>query len=162
MRSGVSRWKETRAPSKDPKGKSSASGPTASGTPDRLLSPVPLNERTGAIGAVRNREGHRASDQGFLPLSLGDYLQLLDWTARRLVKGKQGKTPEAIAPLFQRLGLHDDVWCQLVGEFGRLFYNVAGRPQTIDTTVSRLTGHRFHIRTRAREIFVKPPARGRA
>ena len=58
-----------------------------------------------------------------------DDWQLLDWTARRLVKGKRGKTPEMIAPIFKRLGLEDDIRCQLMGEFGRLFNNVAGRPQ---------------------------------
>ena len=79
-----------------------------------------------------------------------------------MVKGKRGRTPETVAPILKRLALEPDTWCQLVGEFGRLFYNVAGRPQTIDVTVSRLTSQRYHVRTRAREIFAKPPERGKA
>ena len=37
---------------------------------------------------VLNKTGTRCSDKGFLPMSLGDYLQLLDWTGRQLAQGK--------------------------------------------------------------------------
>ena len=121
--------------------------------PDGHLAPIDLNERTGEIGPVLNQEGLRASDKGFLPISTAEYLQLLDWTARRLVQGKIGSTPAGLAPIFERLGISDETWCNLVGEFGRLFYNVAGRPQTIDNTVSRLTHQRFRLRTPARKLF---------
>jgi hypothetical protein len=132
-----------------------AAQPSVSRAPDAHLSPIPLNERTGKIGPVLNQSGVRASDKGFLPISLGDYLQLLDWTARRTVKGKRGRTPDALQPILQRLGLKADVWCELVGEFGRLFFNVAGRPQTIEKTTSRLTQQRYYVRKNARTLFAK-------
>jgi hypothetical protein len=48
-----------------------------------------------------------------------------------------------------------DVWCELIGEFGRLFFNVAGRLQTIDNTPSRVTQQRYHVRSLARKLFAK-------
>ena len=62
-------------------------------------------------------------------MSLGDYLQLLDWTGRQLAKGKKGRIPDAIeplfgaglptppAPFFQRLQLDQNGWCDLAAHF---------------------------------------------
>ena len=102
--------------------------------PDGFLSPLELDERSGELGAVPSQGGQRCSDKGFLPISAGDYLILLDWTARQSVAGKRGTTPKALQPIFERLSLDRKIWCALVGSFGRLFYNVAGLPPTIDAT----------------------------
>lgn len=126
---------------------------TASTSPDGFLSPVALGERRGRPGPKPSRNGQRCSDKGFLPWSQEDYLQLLDWTARQMSKTKPGRTPEQLKPLFERLGLDAKTWCELVSGFGRLFFNVAGRPQTIDATPSRLTQQRYHVRSRARKLF---------
>ncbi|XZE19146.1 hypothetical protein SH449x_004456 [Pirellulaceae bacterium SH449] len=45
----------------------------------------------------------------------------MDWTARQLVKGKRGATPADAAPIFLRLGLTEEVWGELVRDFGKLF-----------------------------------------
>ena len=89
-------------------------------------------------------------------MSIGDYFQLLDWTARHVVDGKPGATPQDALPIFERLSLDPKVWCDLVGQFGRLFYNVAGRPETIDETTSRVSQQRFNVRSRARQLFAPP------
>jgi hypothetical protein len=89
-------------------------------------------------------------------MSQGDYLQLLDWTARQTVDGKPGATPTGTLPILERLSLDPKVWCDLVAGFGRLFFNVAGRPQTIDATPSRVTQQRFYLRRETRKIFVSP------
>jgi hypothetical protein len=41
----------------------------------------------------------RASDKGILPISLDDYLKLLDWTSRKVVAGKRGSIPVDMATL---------------------------------------------------------------
>ena len=126
---------------------------TVSATSDGFLSPVSLGEQRGRPGPKPSRNGQRCSDKGFLPWSQEDYLQLLDWTSRQTAKAKPGRTPESLKPLFERLGLDSKTWCDLVSGFGRLFFNVAGRPQTIDATPSRLTQQRYHVRSQARKLF---------
>ena len=120
---------------------------------DRFLSPLTLETRNGELGAVLSQNGCRASDKGFLPMVLGDYILLLDWTARKLVREKRGATPQAVAPVLKRLGLDAKAWCKLVSNFGRMYYNVAGRPQTIEATSSRVSHHRYNIPRPARELF---------
>ena len=90
---------------------------------------------------------------GVLPISLPDYLSLLDWTARQLHRNKRGRSPRGVKPILVRLGLEANAWCKLVGQFGRLFINVAGKPQTIYTTRSRIAQHRYHLRKEARELL---------
>ena len=123
--------------------------------PDGFLAPVSLEERTGQTGPVPNKTGLRCSDKGFLPLTLPDYLTLLDWTARQAASGKRGRTPQTLTPLFERLSLDPETWCQLVSSFGRLFYNVAGLPGTIESTTSRLTAKRYYIPSAARTLLTK-------
>ena len=125
--------------------------------PDGFLSPLTLDERGGELGPVPNAAGTRCSDKGFLPMSLGDYRQLLEWTARHLGSDKAGVAPPTIAPILRRLSLDPQAWCELVGSFGRLFYNVAGSPQTVDATPSRLTQQRFYLRAAARKLFTASP-----
>ena len=120
---------------------------------DRFLSPLTIDERFDPIGSDANSGGFRCSDKGFLPLPLAGYLELLDWTARQLAVGKSGSTPKDAPPIFARLSIEPTAWCKLVGGFGRLFCNVAGLPQTIDTTRSRIGQHRYHVPKRTREMF---------
>ena len=54
-------------------------------TLDEWLSPITLDERASSYtGAMPSQNGSRASDKGFLAMSLQAYLQLLDWTGRQL------------------------------------------------------------------------------
>ena len=59
---------------------------------DDWLTPVELDERK-RIGACVNRTGAGASDKGFLPMSLRDYLQLVDCTGCQIRRGKLGRFP---------------------------------------------------------------------
>ena len=120
---------------------------------DRFLAPLTINERRDPIGPDTHSDGFRCSEKGFLSMSMADYLVLLDWTARRLADGKPGSTPLDAPPIFARLSIDQHVWCQLVGGFGRLFWNVAGRPQTIDATRSRIGQHRYHIPKQTRDLL---------
>ncbi len=121
--------------------------------PDRMLSPVEIDELRDALGAQPSKSGYRCSDKGFLAMSRVDYLELLDWTARQAVLGKSSSTPKHIPPLLAHLSLDADAWGELVHRFGRLFHNVAGRPQTIDHSRSIGRCRRFHMRREARELL---------
>jgi REP element-mobilizing transposase RayT len=81
----------------------------------------------------------RASDSGYLPLSLADYLELVEWTGRQIVRGR-GRIAEHVPPLPARLGIAPSDWLPLVTGFGRLFHRVAGAPRSLLRLGSR---HRF-------------------
>ncbi len=121
--------------------------------PDKHLAPIEINERRDATGPRCNRGGCRASDKGFLPIPTAAYLELLDWTARQIRNGKRGSTPKSAKPIFERLGISGEVWCELVKEFGRLFMTVAGKPQEIDSHRSRSGGRRYKAKPKARELL---------
>ena len=62
-----------------------------------------------------------------VPMSVASYLELLDWTARELRSDKRSTTPASAAPIFERLGIDANTWCELTRDFGKLFNTVAGR-----------------------------------
>jgi hypothetical protein len=137
---------------------SSGDGQGAADPPPRLqadafLAPLEIDERTDELGPRPSASGKRCSDKGFLAMPLAAYLALLDWTARKLVAGKSGATPEAAPAILERLEIRPEVWCQLVGQFGRLFSMVAGKPQHVDTYRSPRCPRRFHLREAARELL---------
>ncbi len=132
----------------------------------RHLSPVELSgqrgktigggtgvSETGETGLCTHADGQRCSDKGFLPMSLADYLNLLDWTAREVRSDKQGATPQHLAAIFDRLGLSSEVWCHLVKNFGKLFSVVAGQPHQIDGHRSKSNTHRYRARRAARDLL---------
>ena len=117
------------------------------------LSPLTIDELKDEIGACCHTSGLRASDKGFLPMSAASYLELLDWTARQMRSDKRGSTPESAAPIFARLGIDANIWCELTQDFGRLFGTVAGKPKVIESTRSRIRHQRYKIRNRAKELL---------
>ena len=93
-------------------------------------------------------------------MSLDDYVKLLDWTGRQIVRGKKGRIPISVAPILQRLKLDRHGWCELVANFGKRFFHVAGDPTTIDVTQSRVGQHRYYVPTETRKVFreIKVPS----
>ncbi len=86
-------------------------------------------------------------------MSIEEYLELLDWSARQVAPGKRGSTPGHVPPVLKRLGLDSASWCELVSDFGKLFCTVAGRPEQVDALRSHRTQRRYHLRRRTRELF---------
>ena len=64
----------------------------------------------------------RASNRGFLPLSLDDYLALLDWTGRQIRWDKRGAIPADLRPILQRLAIKAENWLDTLTCFGRWFH----------------------------------------
>jgi hypothetical protein len=149
--------KSTSGSKQGPSGKTSkkksASGLADPIRPDGHLSPLEINERRDAVGPHCHRDGLRASDKGFLPMTVAGYVELLDWTARQVRGGKRGSTPASAKLIFERLGISGEVWTELVKEFGRLFITVAGKPHEIDTRRSRKRHRRFKTHPRIRKLL---------
>ena len=79
----------------------------------------------------------RASSKGFLPMTLADYLSLLDWTGRQLRRDKRGAIPAEMQPLFARLKISGEGWFDLIQDFSRLFRRAAGRPESLASEAAR-------------------------
>ena len=88
------------------------------------LAPIPLEAKR---KKVREKEtDRRAGNKGCLPMSLDDYLQLLDWTGRQFRTEKRGAIPAACAPILDRLDFSEETWFDLVKNFRKRFRNEAG------------------------------------
>ncbi|HEX4146393.1 MAG TPA: hypothetical protein VHY91_23025, partial [Pirellulales bacterium] len=94
----------------------------------------------------------RASNRGFLPLSLDDYLQLLDWTGRVLRSGCRS-IPTSLAPLFERLRLNAETWTECVDQFGRQFHRAVGRAVSLARYAERSGQRWLHGVTWSRRAF---------
>jgi hypothetical protein len=88
-------------------------------------------------GDQTSLSGRRASDKGFLPMSLDDYLSLLDWTGRQMVSGKRGAIPTHLEPILERLGMNSASLVQLATGFGELFRRVAGSDRSVRREAAR-------------------------
>jgi hypothetical protein len=72
-------------------------------------------------------------------------------TSLHLHPCKRDITSQEAPPILERLGLSSDTWCELVGNFGRLFHNVAGCPTVLDRLASLRTHRRYRLPRRARQ-----------
>jgi hypothetical protein len=119
---------------------------------DRFLAPIRIDELRDSIGAVASATPYRASDKGFLGMSSIEYIQLLDWTARKVVPGKPGATPGDAPSVLARLGVDTQDWEMLVRDFGKLFYLVAGMPKTLAKERSLRSKRPFQVPARYQDL----------
>ena len=108
----------------------------------------PLPERETGGGAPR-----RASSQSFLPVSLEDYLRLLDWTGRQVRRQKRGTIPASLAPILDRLHVGGEGWVEGVLNFGRWFHRAVGRTQRLAEEAARAGRHWFQGLAHSRTAF---------
>jgi len=64
--------------------------------------------------------------QSLIPMSRNDYLSLLDWTGRVLIKGKRGRIAKNVPTVLARLNLNPDHWLREVNYYGRWYYRAVG------------------------------------
>ena len=87
---------------------------------------------------VCNTTPWRASDKGLLPITLDDYLTLLDWTGRQVRKDKKRSIPAKLAPILQRLQINADNWLETISEFDSRFTHVVGRVESMAKAAVRM------------------------
>ena len=93
------------------------------------LSPVSLESKRQSVRAKSS--SRRASNKGILEMSLGEYLQLLDWTARQIRTDKRGSTPKELAPIFERLQISAELWVESVLNFRKRCRSAVVAPGTV-------------------------------
>jgi REP element-mobilizing transposase RayT len=97
--------------------------------PAPWLAPLQLDDSS--VGPLPSAGRSRASDKGCLSMSLPEYLILVDWTGRHIVKRGSASIPVNIAPVLERTGIPACHWLHLVQNFGRLFHRIAGAPHAV-------------------------------
>ncbi|TWT78822.1 hypothetical protein CA13_02190 [Planctomycetes bacterium CA13] len=112
---------------------------------DSWLAPLTLHPEKLSADAEVHTAGLRASDRGFLSLSIRDYLQLLRWTARQSVDGMVLKIPASLANTLTEVGIDASMWRELVWHWQRYFgkSTCAGRPDSMRAEAER-TGRHWH------------------
>lgn len=94
-------------------------------------------ELQGGGGAETRPAVRRASNKGFLPLKLEQYLELLDWTGWQTRPDKRGQIPAELLPILERLRLSSETWVETVLGFGRWFRLAAGRVDSLAAEATR-------------------------
>ena len=115
------------------------------------LAPIPLQPKRKAVRAKLTER--RASNKGCLSLDLGEYLQLLDWTARQIRTGKRGSTPAELAPVFERLQISATLWAECVTHFHTWFRSSMGRPKSMATNAETKAHNRAISINASRKVF---------
>jgi hypothetical protein len=92
---------------------------------------------------TRTRSSRRASEKGLLPVSLDDYLAMLDWTGRQVHGDKRRSIPGNFAPILDRLAINVELWVDLTTHFNRYFGRIVGPAAEVAARASR-AGRRFY------------------
>ena len=81
---------------------------------DEWLAPLQLDEKaedyTSAQANCNPIRSARISDKGFLPMTIEQYLALLDAIGRMVRSGKRGRIPPELPPILRRLTADIDHW----------------------------------------------------
>ena len=108
------------------------------------LAPVEIREEDCSTTNPRRK--------GFLSMTTAEYIELLEWTARQLVPGKIGATPEETPPILERLKISREVWLMLTTDFDNIFSHAAGRPETLDSSTTPANG-RYYLSCASRDLL---------
>ena len=118
---------------------------------DRWLAPLTL--QSDQLGDVPCTSGFRASDKGLLPMSLDDYLRLLDWTGRQVREDKRGAIPADLAPILERLGIVPEEFVETVTAFSRRFPRLAGPVEQLAARAKEVGRRWLHGVRHAARVF---------
>jgi hypothetical protein len=89
---------------------------------------VPLMEFASSPGATRK----------VISFGLREYLELVDWTGRRIVEGKPGAIDPNIPPILRRLNIDVTAWERMMRPSGNAFGRAMGRVPRLRSHAQRL------------------------
>lgn len=76
---------------------------------------------------VTNKSNH----QHVLPVSLTDYITLVEWTGKTLHRSKKGIIPEDIESILTRFSIQPSAWTKTIKHYSQVFYKVVGHKDNI-------------------------------
>jgi len=120
-----------------------AQRPNARNRADDWLGELTWQDEAAADEAVylSSQTGKRASDLGWLPISLEDYLRLLDWTAQQILSGQQSTVPQDLESILDQLHLNSEYWLAGVESYETGFCELVGTPAAL-SKAARESGRR--------------------
>ncbi len=75
-------------------------------------------------------------------MTLDEYIDLVDWTGRKLLDNKRGAIPAHLSPILLRLNVEEKRWLNTVQDFGSMFHRAAGRMESM-IAAARQAGQRW-------------------
>lgn len=129
-------------------------------SPDGWMAELTLDERHEGeqTRSLRSRTGRRASDKGFLSLTLEPYLELLDCTGRQIRSDKRGAIPAHLAPILERLKIRPECWLDLVLNFENWFGSFAGHIDGLTKFAAKKGRRLFRGQNPLASAFITTPA----
>ena len=88
-----------------------------------------------------------------LPVTLLEYLELIDWSARAVIAGKGAAMPKGIPPVLDRLGIGSDVFGEFVAGGSGRGLAVLGDPESLGSWAESLGRHHLKGRRLAAALF---------
>ena len=86
---------------------------------------------------------------------LGEYLALLDWTARPMRTYKRGAMPDNLEPIMERMGVSAELWVECVMHFRKWFRSSVGRPKSMSTHTDSRGHNRAISINSSRRLFAR-------
>jgi hypothetical protein len=117
-----------------------------------LLGPGPV-DRDASCEPHSSSPAHKQWRHGFLPLTLDQYLEVLDWTGRQWTSGKRGAIDADLPPILERLGLRASGWLRLVEQFDQRARRAVGSPSSLIEEALRRGRRWLHGIALARDCF---------
>lgn len=94
--------------------------------------------------------------RGILPLSTDQYLDLVDWTGRRIREDKRGAIPDHLSPILVRLDIDTDRWLNTVQNYGHAFHRVVGKLSSMTESAQQVGKRWWQGLAACREAFTAP------
>jgi REP element-mobilizing transposase RayT len=88
-----------------------------------------------------------------LPLQLHDYLELVDWSGRRIKANSPGAIESSVPPILERLNIDVDVWSLAMRVRGNVFGRAMGKVDRLRLHARALGQWRIRGLTQAQRLF---------
>src|SRR5690606_31709091 len=99
---------------------------------------------------------HESNQPQYLPFSLTDYLQLVDWTGRAVRADKRGAIPQDIPPIFNRLNLSPEDWLNTCCHIERHYKRAIGPVAKLTELCEKLGQRWLHGIGHSRKLYIDP------
>lgn len=119
---------------------------------DRIRQRIPLDEPLLPVFGSQDSPSEA-------PLSVGEYLNLVDWSGRAVASGKPGKIPRALPGIFQRLDLQPEGYVRFVSQSNSRACIWFGPAESIRTVAARLNRKFLRGRSLRESLFYSSRAK---